>query len=43
MSKAIEITNLTHKYTQSGAQEVVAVSDVNLSIEKGESIGIIPP
>ena len=41
MSKAIEITNLTHKYTQSGAQEVVAVSDVNLSIEKGESIGII--
>ncbi|MBR5772964.1 MAG: energy-coupling factor transporter ATPase [Clostridia bacterium] len=41
MSKAIEITNLTHKYTQSGAQEVVAVSEVNLSIEKGESIGII--
>ena len=41
MSYAIETVNLTHYYSKGTVQQVAAISDVNLQIEKGELVGII--
>ncbi len=41
MSYAIEAVGLTHYYSKGTAQQVAAINDVNLKIEKGELVGII--
>ena len=41
MSFAIETIGLTHYYSKGTIQQVAAINDVNLQIEKGELIGII--
>ena len=41
MSHAIEIIGLTHYYSKGTAQQVAAVDNVDLTIEKGELVGII--
>ena len=41
MSYAIETVNLTHYYSKGTVQQVAAINDVNLQIEKGELVGII--
>ncbi len=41
MSFAIETVGLTHYYSKGTIQQVAAINDVNLQIEKGELIGII--
>ena len=41
MSYAIETIGLTHYYSKGTIQQVAAINDVNLQIEKGELIGII--
>ena len=41
MSHAIETVNLTHYYSKGTVQQVAAINDVNLKIEKGELVGII--
>ena len=41
MSFAIETIGLTHYYSKGTVQQVAAINDVNLQIEKGELIGII--
>lgn len=41
MSCAIETVGLTHYYSKGTVQQVAAINDVNLQIEKGELIGII--
>ena len=41
MSYAIETVNLTHYYSKGTVQQVAAINNVNLQIEKGELIGII--
>ncbi len=39
--KAIEIQNVSYRYSQGTNQEVTAIKNINLTIEKGEIIGII--
>ena len=41
MNCAIETIGLTHYYSKGTPQQVAAISDVNLKIEKGELVGII--
>lgn len=41
MSFAIETIGLTHYYSKGTIQQVAAINDINLQIEKGELIGII--
>lgn len=41
MSYAIETIGLTHYYSKGTVQQVAAINDVNLKIEKGELVGII--
>ena len=41
MNYAIETIGLTHYYSKGTPQQVAAISDVNLKIEKGELVGII--
>ncbi len=41
MNYAIETIGLTHYYSKGTPQQVAAISDVNLRIEKGELVGII--
>ena len=41
MSYAIETVNLTHYYSKGTVQQVAAINDINLQIEKGELVGII--
>ncbi len=41
MSYAIEAINLTHYYSKGTVQQVAAINDVNLQIEKGELVGVI--
>lgn len=41
MSFAIETIGLTHYYSKGTVQQVAAINDVNLQIEKGELVGII--
>ncbi|MBQ2842457.1 MAG: energy-coupling factor transporter ATPase [Clostridia bacterium] len=41
MSFAIETVGLTHYYSKGTVQQVAAINDINLQIEKGELIGII--
>ena len=41
MSYAIEIIGLTHYYSKGTSQQVAAVDNVDLKIEKGELVGII--
>lgn len=41
MNKAIEVKDLTHFYSAGTTQESAAIKDINLSIEKGEIVGII--
>jgi energy-coupling factor transport system ATP-binding protein len=43
MEKIIEIKGLTHKYGAGQGLAVVALDDVNLTIEKGEFVAIIGP
>lgn len=40
-TKAIEIQNVSYRYSQGTNQEVTAIKNINLAIEKGEIIGII--
>jgi energy-coupling factor transport system ATP-binding protein len=40
-TKAIEIQNVSYRYSQGTNQEVTAIKNINLTIEKGEIIGII--
>lgn len=41
MSYAIEVKNLTYRYSGSGSQQGAAISGINLAVEKGELVGII--
>ncbi len=41
MSYAIEAVNLTHYYSKGTVQQVAAINNVNLKINKGELVGII--
>lgn len=41
MTHAIEIIGLTHYYSKGTVQQVAAINDVNLTIEKGELVGVI--
>ncbi len=41
MSYAIETVGLTHYYSRGTVQQVAAINNVNLQIEKGELVGII--
>ncbi len=41
MTHAIEIKNLTHYYSKGTVQQVAAIDNVSLTIEKGELVGII--
>lgn len=41
MSYAIETVGLTHYYSKGTVQQVAAINDVNIKIEKGELVGII--
>ena len=41
MSYAIEIIGLTHYYSKGTAQQVAAIENADLKIEKGELVGII--
>ena len=41
MTHAIETIGLTHYYSQGTVQQVAAINDVNLTIEKGELVGVI--
>lgn len=41
MSAALEIKNLTHCYQPGTPMEVAAIKDANITIEKGEIVGII--
>ncbi|MBR6784743.1 MAG: energy-coupling factor transporter ATPase [Clostridia bacterium] len=41
MNYALETIGLTHYYSKGTPQQVAAISDVNLKIEKGELVGII--
>ena len=41
MSYAIETVGLTHYYSKGTVQQVAAIQDINLKIEKGELVGII--
>lgn len=41
MSHAIEIIGLTHYYSKGTVQQVAAIDNVDLTIEKGELVGII--
>lgn len=41
MTHAIETIGLTHYYSKGTVQQVAAINDVNLTIEKGELVGVI--
>ena len=41
MSYAIEAVNLTHYYSKGTIQQVAAIENINLQINKGELVGII--
>mgnify|MGYP001519095023 FL=1 len=41
MTHAIETIGLTHYYSKGAVQQVAAINDVNLTIEKGELVGVI--
>ena len=41
MIHAIETIGLTHYYSKGTVQQVAAINDVNLTIEKGELVGVI--
>lgn len=41
MTHAIEAIGLTHYYSKGTSQQVAAINDVNLTIDKGELVGII--
>lgn len=41
MTHAIETIGLTHYYSKGTVQQVSAINDVNLTIEKGELVGVI--
>ncbi len=41
MSYAIETAGLTHYYSKGTIQQVAAINDINIKIEKGELVGII--
>lgn len=41
MSYAIETVGLTHYYSKGTVQQIAAIQDINLKIEKGELVGII--
>lgn len=41
MTHAIETIGLTHYYSKGTVQQVAAINDVNLAIEKGELVGVI--
>lgn len=41
MTHAIETIGLTHYYSKDTVQQVAAINDVNLTIEKGELVGVI--
>ncbi len=41
MSHAIEVTGLSHYYSYGTPSQVAAIKDINLTIDKGEAIGII--
>ena len=41
MTHAIETIGLTHYYSKCTVQQVAAINDVNLTIEKGELVGVI--
>ena len=41
MTHAIETIGLTHYYSKGTGQQVAAINDVNLTIEKGELVGVI--
>ncbi len=41
MSYAIEAVNLTHYYSKGTVQQVAAIENINLQINKGELVGII--
>lgn len=41
MTHAIETIGLTHYYSKGTVQQVTAINDVNLTIEKGELVGVI--
>ena len=43
MTKAIEIENLEFSYAASDGSRVLALTDINLSIEKGEFVSILGP
>jgi len=38
---AIEIKNLSHKYSEGSAFEKQALSNINMTIQKGEFVGLI--
>lgn len=41
MTHAIETIGLTHYYSKGTVQQVAAINDINLTIDKGELVGII--
>ncbi len=41
MTHAIEAIGLTHYYSKGTSQQVAAINDINLTIDKGELVGII--
>ena len=41
MSCAIETVGLTHYYSKGTVQQVAAINDINIQIEKGELVGLI--
>lgn len=41
MTHAIETIGLTHYYSKGTVQQVAAINDVNMTIEKGELVGVI--
>lgn len=41
MSFALEVKNLSHYYLKGTRNEVAAISNINLAVEKGETLGII--
>ena len=41
MTPAVEVKNLTHYYLKGTENQVAAVNNINLCVEKGETLGII--
>ena len=41
MTPAVEVRNLTHYYLKGTENQVAAINNINLSVEKGETLGII--